>query len=60
MLDKNGEPMFEPGLINVRELLGSEDPVRYMGIDFRFPICDRRFLTRRFTDSCFFFVLQKI
>ena len=42
VLDKNGEPMFEPGLINVQELLMSEDPVIYMGIDFIFPVCDCR------------------
>ena len=32
MLDKNGEPVYESGLINIKELLGSEDPVRYLSI----------------------------
>lgn len=34
VLDRNREPVYEPGLINVRELLESEDPVRYLGIYF--------------------------
>ena len=57
MLDKNGEPVFESGLINVWELLGSEDPVRYLGIYFLFQYVIVVCLTSRFTDSCFFFVL---
>ena len=32
VLDKNREPLYEPSLINVKELLGSEDPVRYLSI----------------------------
>ena len=48
MLDKNGEPVFESGLINVRELLGSEDPVRYLGIYFLFQY------GRRLFDSSFY------
>ena len=43
MLDRNGEPMYEPGLINVRELLGSKDLIIYLGIYmFLIIVCDCR------------------
>ena len=42
MLDKNREPMFDPDLINVGELLGSKDPDRYLGTNFLFPVCGCR------------------
>ena len=42
VVDRNGEPVFELGLINFWELLGSEDPVRYLGTNFLFPVCGPR------------------
>ena len=40
-MDKNGEPVFKSVLVNIWELLGSEDPVRYLGTNFLFPVCGR-------------------
>ena len=31
VIDKNGEPVYESGLIIVKELLRSKDPVKYLG-----------------------------
>ena len=32
MIDKNEEAVYEPGLIVVKELHESEDPIKYLGI----------------------------
>ena len=33
-LDEDGNPVFEPGLINFKELLECEDPKEYLGSPF--------------------------
>ena len=40
MIDKNGEPVYVPSLIIVKELLGSEDLIKYLGT-YVFNICMR-------------------
>ena len=40
MMDKNGEAVYEPSLIVVKELLKSEDPIKYLGI-YVFNSCTR-------------------